>query len=125
MDLIFCISGLQIFIVLAQKLLLGRRGENPEVGPELLGSVLPWEHVADLPWDPGSRFSSSSVPFRNFFFFSIQARLTLRVSRYPGNIFWRRGNAFTLKTQPTTTTTRSSRFSYKLEGGNPTASSEK
>lgn len=69
MDLIFCISGLQIFIVLAQKLLLGRRGENPEVGPELLGSVLPWEHVADLPWDPGSRFSSSSVPFRNFFFF--------------------------------------------------------
>lgn len=69
MDLIFCISGLQIFIVLAQKLLLGRRAENPEVGPELLGSMLPWGHVADLPWDPGSRFSSSSVPFRNFFFF--------------------------------------------------------
>lgn len=75
MDLIFCISGLQIFIVLAQKLLLGRRGENPEVGPELLGSVLPWEHVADLPWDPGSRFSSSSVPFRNFFFFPFKQGL--------------------------------------------------
>lgn len=82
-------------------LLLGKKIENPEVSSELLTSAFLWQCVAALLWeDPGC--GVSSVLCRRKLHFSFQARcharLTVRVSQYPGNIFWRRGNAFTLKT---------------------------
>lgn len=82
-------------------LLLGKGIGNPEINSELLASVFFRQCVAPLFWeDPG--YGVSSVLCRRKLQLSFQARcharLTLRVPQYPGNIFWRRGNAFTLKT---------------------------
>lgn len=81
-------------------LLLGKKFGSPEVSSELLASAFLWQCVAPLLWeDPGC--GVSTVLCRRKLQLSFQARcharLTLRVPQYPGNIFWRRGNAFTLK----------------------------
>lgn len=81
-------------------LLLGNKIGNPEVCSELLAFTFLWQCVGPLLWEnPGC---GVSVLCRRKLQFSFQARcharLTLRVPQYPGNIFWRRGNALTLKT---------------------------